>query len=588
MSYKALYRTYRPQTFNEVTGQQHIVKTIKNAVNENRIAHAYLFCGPRGTGKTTIAKLFAKAVNCTGDSKPCDTCPNCISIAKGDHPDVIEMDAASNNGVDEVRNLIETVNYAPINGKYKVYIIDEVHMMSTGAFNALLKTLEEPPAHAIFILATTEPHKVLPTIISRCQRYDFKKIDDSDIVSRLQDVLESENIAYDSAALNIIAKLSQGGMRDALSIMEQCLAYSENLSVDNVNTVYGLLSMEHKINFIKCILAKDIKGALRLIDEMTSSSIDIKRLTYDLVDVLKDVILYKNIQDCSILIVLSDSDIEMINPYITVAECFEYIDILLDTASKYNQTLNPNMYFEVAVLKLCNRVKTEVKEATPIAEVSFEPTPDPVKLDPEVTPLSTESPELEVEPVTNEEPPRQGDEIGLAKNVSRETSEAPVEQYSVEPSIDDIMNILVQAKRKYMENIKERWAVINRYQYNLNTAKFASMLISGDVVAACDKAFILSYEYQVEVNQVNSSDNYHSLKKFLSEVLGEELEFIALEANQWQKMRQHFIDLKRNEQLPSPGPINLSHIVAETTAESLTEGQKLAIDLFGEIVEIEE
>ena len=291
MSYKALYRSYRPQTFGEVAGQEHIVTTLKNAIKENRISHAYLFAGPRGTGKTTVAKLLAKALNCTGENPPCDQCPNCKAITVGEQPDVIEIDAASNNGVDEVRDLIDKVKYAPINGKYKVYIIDEVHMMSTGAFNALLKTLEEPPAHIVFVLATTEPHKILPTIISRCQRFDFKKVENHDIISRLEYVLKSENKKYELPALESVAKLAEGGMRDALSILEQCLAYNNELTVESVNMVYGLLSMDNKISFIKQLLSKDIKGVLTSLDNMLSGSIDIKRLTFDLVDVLKDNVL---------------------------------------------------------------------------------------------------------------------------------------------------------------------------------------------------------------------------------------------------------------------------------------------------------
>ena len=210
MAYQALYRKYRPASFDEVVGQKHIVKTLQNAVEKNRIAHAYLFCGPRGTGKTSIAKIFARTLNCTGEKKPCMECENCRLSLAGTHPDIIEIDAASNNGVDEVRNLIDRVGYAPLEGKYKVYIIDEVHMMTSGAFNALLKTIEEPPEHVIFIFATTEPHKVLPTILSRCQRYDFSKVSHQDILDRLKWVCEQENITAEESALSLIADLADG------------------------------------------------------------------------------------------------------------------------------------------------------------------------------------------------------------------------------------------------------------------------------------------------------------------------------------------------------------------------------------------
>ena len=221
MAYKALYRTYRPSTFEEVAGQHHVVQTIKNALASGKIAHAYLFAGPRGTGKTTMAKLLAKALNCEhGIGCQCNECKNCQAINDGTHPDVLEIDAASNNGVEEIRDLIDKVKYGTILGRYKVYIIDEVHMMTAGAFNALLKTLEEPPEHVIFILATTEPHKILPTILSRCQRYDFTKVSDQDIKERIKVVLKKENITYNEEAINLVISLADGGMRDALSILD--------------------------------------------------------------------------------------------------------------------------------------------------------------------------------------------------------------------------------------------------------------------------------------------------------------------------------------------------------------------------------
>ena len=360
MAYKTLYRVYRPQRFDEVAGQEHIITTLRHAVEENKIAHAYLFCGPRGTGKTTIAKLLAKAINCTGNPKPCDECENCKEIASGNHPDVIEIDAASNNGVDEVRNLIDKVKYAPTQGKYKVYIIDEVHMMSTGAFNALLKTLEEPPAHVVFILATTEPHKILPTIISRCQRFDFMKLSLTEIVNRMKSVVEQENYICDDEALEMIAKLADGGMRDALSILEQCLAYNDqHLTVQDVNHIYGIVSLENKIDFIKVLLSKDMKKSLFILDEMKTNGIDIKRLTLDLVDILKDIIIYRNTSDSSILFVLSQYYLDMIVPYISCDEAFAFIDVLMDASEKYAKVINPAIYFELALLKMCNQVQSK-------------------------------------------------------------------------------------------------------------------------------------------------------------------------------------------------------------------------------------
>lgn len=269
MAYKSLYRTYRPQTFKDVAGQEAIITTLKHAIDEKKIAHAYLFCGPRGTGKTTVAKLLAKAVNCTGNPKPCGECENCKQIENGTHPDVIEIDAASNNGVEEVRSLIDKVKYAPTQGQYKVYIIDEVHMMSPGAFNALLKTLEEPPAHVIFILATTEPHKILPTIISRCQRFDFTRLTDQEMVQRMQYVLKEEGKTYDDGSLELIARLANGGMRDALSILEQCLAYNDDhLSINDIHTIYGIVSMDDKTNLLKVLLSKNMSESLKILDKM--------------------------------------------------------------------------------------------------------------------------------------------------------------------------------------------------------------------------------------------------------------------------------------------------------------------------------
>ena len=640
MSYKALYRSYRPQTFGEVAGQEHIVTTLKNAIKENRISHAYLFAGPRGTGKTTVAKLLAKALNCTGENPPCDQCPNCKAITVGEHPDVIEIDAASNNGVDEVRDLIDKVKYAPINGKYKVYIIDEVHMMSTGSFNALLKTLEEPPAHIVFVLATTEPHKILPTIISRCQRFDFKKVENHDIISRLEYVLKSENKKYELSALESVAKLAEGGMRDALSILEQCLAYNNELTVESVNMVYGLLSMDNKISFIKQLLSKDIKGVLTSLDNMLSGSIDIKRLTFDLVDVLKDIIIYKNTQDVSILFVLTQQDVDNLAPYILVEEAFEIIDILIEASSHYSQSLDANTYFELAMLKICNRIKEENKLAIDnskaIEQVNILPVKDTAKAipvveetdslpeeviedeiieeelnkgvieyDPEIEESIPEELKAKADDITETVVPEEVAEgtletvisnsdvsLPVGEDISQEIDENIIVNKSpenIEVSFSDILNILVQADRRVLNDIKEKWTVIARYRFNLNTAKFASMLCDGKPVAAAPGGIIVAFEHQPNVNEVNETQNYYQLKNFLKEVLGENYDFIAIKNSLWPDMRSKYIDMNRAGTLPAPEPIVLHHIgeFKEKRAE-LNDAQAMAVELFGDLVEFEE
>lgn len=565
MAYRALYRAYRPQSFEEVAGQKHVTQTLKNAIKENKIAHAYLFCGPRGTGKTSIAKILAKAINCEHPERgvPCNQCDNCIAITKGEHPDILEIDAASNNGVDEVRELIEKVKYAPIKGRYKVYIIDEVHMMSTGAFNALLKTLEEPPSHVVFILATTEPQKVLPTIISRCQRFDFTRLSTHDIVTYLEMVLKKEGVSYDLKALELVSQLADGGMRDSLSILEQCLAYSgQHLSVEDVNTVYGIVSTQDKIAFILKWMRKDMAGVLQSLNQLNETGTDIKRLTYDLIQILKDVIIYKNTNQTDLLFVLNEDHIQTIAPYITVDECFEYIDVLTAAMQRYREVSDARIYFELACMRICNHVHDKVEQ--PIihdyqAEQVEPEKPEPVK---EVKPVLKEEPQPEVKTELN------GD---------------------ISVDFKDILNILVQADRRILNAIQERWPMIKRYMANINTAKYATMLMDSAPVAACPGGLILACEHQPPANNLNYHQNYFGLKRFLQDVLGEEYDYIAVTKGQWTDIRNSYLKLRQVNQLPKPHEITISHIQTNAEPEAdqaLTEGQKFAYDLFGDLVEI--
>ena len=618
MAYKTLYRVYRPQRFDEVAGQEHIITTLRHAVEENKIAHAYLFCGPRGTGKTTIAKLLAKAINCTSNPKPCDECENCKEIASGNHPDVIEIDAASNNGVDEVRNLIDKVKYAPTQGKYKVYIIDEVHMMSTGAFNALLKTLEEPPAHVVFILATTEPHKILPTIISRCQRFDFMKLSLTEIVNRMKSVVEQENYICDDEALEMIAKLADGGMRDALSILEQCLAYNDqHLTVQDVNHIYGIVSLENKIDFIKVLLSKDMKKSLFILDEMKTNGIDIKRLTLDLVDILKDIIIYRNTSDSSILFVLSQYYLDMVVPYISCDEAFAFIDVLMDASEKYAKVINPAIYFELALLKMCNQVQSKngelidkvdipqtesIQYVNETQEVNTEAMGEVIEMDKPILQSQNNSNQVIYEDIDEQiGEPLIEEELILEESQDIIQEDIPTfefeKQEDVEQSIDndikvdraDIMNILVQARREILESIQERWPIIKRYLANLNTAKSAGMLCDGTAVAACPGGFIIAFEFQPAVNAVNYYKNYKQLSSFLTEILGQEYRFVAIQQDEWIQMRSQFIDLKKRGQLPEPHNLTLKHIDSHDLDHvDLNEAQEFAVKLFGDIVEFKE
>ena len=588
MAYKSLYRAYRPQTFADVSGQQAIITTLQHAVEENKIAHAYLFCGPRGTGKTTVAKLLAKAINCSNTPKPCGHCENCKEIEYGTHPDVIEIDAASNNGVGEVRDLIDKVKYAPTKGHYKVYIIDEVHMMSDGAFNALLKTLEEPPAHVIFILATTEPHKILPTIISRCQRFDFSRLTEQEMVDRMKVVIKEEHCDCDDAALMMIAKLANGGMRDALSILEQCLAYNDDhLTEQEVNAIYGIISMDDKINFIKTLLSSDMNHALQIIDEMLKTGTDIKRLTYDLVDILKDVVIYRNTNNPAILSVLTEGYIEEIVPYMTSDEALNFVDILMEASEKYAYAAKPDIYFELAVLKMCNqdhnqsvvveKVKVEPQQIQPVTKV------EEVKDDEmthEVIEDEQDQQEVIEEKEENEEPPHFEFE-------QKEEPAGPVEE-TVNVDQDDIMNILVQANRGILNDIQEKWSIISRYRANMNTARAATMLSAGKPVAACQDAIVLSYEHMPDVNAVNHYSNYQQLSSLIKDVFAHEYQYIAMQEDDWLALRTYYIKQMRQNALPQPRPISLRHIERYNKQKKvLTPAQKYAIEMFGEdLIEI--
>lgn len=588
MAYKALYRMYRPDSFDDVAGQKYIVKTLQNAIQQNKIAHAYLFCGPRGTGKTSMAKIFAKAINCANkDHKPCLECDSCKAIKNNAHPDIIEIDAASNNGVEEVRNLIEKVKYAPIEGKYKVYIIDEVHMMSTGAFNALLKTIEEPPSHVIFILATTEPHKVLPTIISRCQRYDFMKVPPSDIEKRVSKVLEMENIQCDQEVIQIVAKLCDGGMRDALSIMDQCVAYAQDhIKIEHIHAIYGIMTAEEKIKILNTVITKDVFSLLEILHNIKEKGIDVKRLTMDLIEILKESILYSYTKDMRLIKQLTQEEIENLSTGVDMQERFSMIDILINTYDKYKFASNVVSYFEVALLKMMNKQEKNenidienlaVNTQNNYQNVSRETssyTQQPIKktiLNQEKVSYSNESvEEVEDIPLLHEEE-------------KEEIIETKLEEDGIKP-LDDtfILSLLVGANKT--EKIKDiqSFQSISEYISDLDWAKQANNLKSAEILASSDKYLVLVFSNQAEANAINEKETNDECYKFTHVLWKQYKKIFAISVEQKNRVIQDFKVRRETNSLPEPYKMeSIEQEKEEEVVEVKTEEQAI-LELFGE------
>lgn len=367
--HKALYRVYRPKTFEDVVGQEHIVKTLKNQIKNNNIGHAYLFSGTRGTGKTSTAKIFARAVNCLNpiNEEPCNECEICVDTLNDNIMDIVEIDAASNNSVDDIRELRESVKYTPSKAKYKVYIIDEVHMLSQGAFNALLKTLEEPPSYVIFILATTEPHKIPATILSRCQRFDFKRVSSKDIADRMSYICEKENIQAEDKALSLIARNSQGALRDALSILDQCMSFgNDKIEYNDVIELLGTVNIDELFQLSQSIIDEDTKKSLQILNEFIIWGKDIRNLINDLIDHFRNLMVCKVSKDLDEIIYLPEESIERLKEQsktININDLIRILNILSETQDSMKSSSNTRILAEVTMMKIAQPMFDESKEA---------------------------------------------------------------------------------------------------------------------------------------------------------------------------------------------------------------------------------
>ena len=514
MSYLALYRKYRPVDFNNVYGQEEVVTVLKNAIVTGKISHAYLFCGPRGTGKTTIAKIVARLVNCDNliDGNPCGKCYNCLNYLNSN--DIVEIDAASNNGVDEIRELRDKVNLVPSNAKYKVYIIDEVHMLTMQAFNALLKTLEEPPSHVIFILATTEPHKIPLTISSRCQKFRFSKISDEKIVDRLKDICDCENISTDDDTLYEIARLSDGGMRDAINILDQLVAYSNgNITIDDDYKVNGSVSYNDLYNLLNNIIINNKIEIINFVDYLNNSGKDIVKFIEELLIFLKDVIIFKNTG--------IDSNISIKNEYIKLI-CDKYDDILLYELIESLNTIQNNV-------KLSNN--SSIIFLTSILRYSD---------------LKFKKDNLSICDINN----NKNDVANLNEKLKNkgviEDNNISREIIDIKKELDDdeinvrVNNALAIASKEVLDKFKDKWAMIDDYIDDEKYSIVSGLLKDSNLVVGSNDYIILSNKFQSIVDRMNC--NLSAIENLLEKILGNHVYVAIISDEKWNIVKNKYIN----------------------------------------------
>ena len=559
MAYVALYRAYRPQKFSDVVGQQHIIKTLQNAIKLNKVAHAYLFCGPRGTGKTTLAKIMAKALNCEHgpNIEPCDECEVCKGIQKGSITDVVEIDAASNNGADDIRALRDSVKYLPSVGRYKVYIIDEVHMLSNAAFNALLKTLEEPPKHVVFILATTEPYKLPNTILSRCQRFDFQAISVDDILRRLKIVAEAENVNMSEEAFNQIAASAEGGMRDALSLFDQTISYSvnEQITLDDVLAVSGNVSYIKLIELLNNCLSGENTSSLKIIDEILKQGKEVPRIINDVILLLRDILLYKNNAVLEEKLQFKNPEFINFSKAIPSKLIYFWLEELNDANNNMRFSNQKRAYLELAIIKMCDiklneeasladRVeqleslvnslvenkmnlvapKQEVKnieinlptkeELVQFTEEAIEPSYEPVYEEPIVEPTVEVKEPVYVQPVVTEEV-ISSDEI----------------------QIEEIEQILNTASKQHKIKLQ---GVFKQIEEDYPGVFIAQIMVVGEVVAVNEERFIVVLNDLGYCNRLMKYESFVKLMEILNQYLPELKDYICLPKGIWNKVKTDF------------------------------------------------
>ena len=542
MAYKSLYRKYRPITFDDVSGQTFIIKTLKNAIATNKISHAYLFSGTRGTGKTTIAKIFAKNVNCMNliDGNVCGKCEICTTENTDDIQDIIEIDAASNNGVDEIRELKNKIKLAPVLCKYKVYVIDEVHMLSTGAFNALLKTLEEPPSHVIFILATTEPQKIPITIISRCQRFDFKKLSIIDIKNRLKYIAEKEHINITDDCLDEIAKMSDGAMRDAIGLLDQVSSFNEDsITIDDIYQISGSVPFKKIYELIDSYINEDIENILKTTEEIYNEGKDFIKLTFDMLSIFKDVLIYyrapKYFENLN---KLNFDEIKKIKEKIDISDLELIIETLENLSRELKLSDYPRILLEMFLINKKSASNTLTEEVKHYKEAVNEEQKEVINELKEERRIETELKKVE----TNVEEIKEN--LTIKQNEYTNETRIAVDNPSSEDKKILINNTIALASAKLKKEISEKFIDLDKYLIDKKYKVAATILKDATIAAVSNDHMLLTYKY---VSMVEDNDkSINKITKLVNEITKSNYKVVAISIDEWKEMRPYYVELKKS------------------------------------------